>query len=430
MLWETLRTILGIALLLAVAWGFSLDRRAMPWRLVLTGLATQLVLAGLLFRSEMGRMVFGTLNDAVLALLAPAKAGAEFVFGPLAISPGGEGSLGFILAFQAFPLAIFFAALTALLYYAGLMQRVIRLLARFFQRSLGVTGVEATAAASNIFVGIESMLAIRPYLATAKPHEIAVVLTAGMATIASTVLALYVGVLLPYFPGIAGHLLIANLLSAPAALIMARILVPAPAGSAPSAVEDSPSALADPPRAGSSVEAITQGANDGLKLVLGITAVLIAFVGLLALVNNGIGWIGGWVGFPGITLQSLLAWVFLPFVWMIGVPSADALAASELLALRLVATEVPAFVGLANGLQAGTWQDARSVVILAYALCGFAHLPSLGIFVGGLCALAPEQRTVAGRLAWRVLLASTLACLLTGAIAGLLGAFVGLPDLG
>lgn len=174
------------------------------------------------------------------------------------------------------------------------------------------------------------------------------------------------------------------------------------------------------------MEAITQGANDGLKLVFGIAAVLVAFVGLLALANTGIGWAGGWLGFPNTTLESLLAWVFLPFVWMLGVPSADALAAAELLALRLVATEIPSFVALAGSLEAGSWNDPRSVVILAYALCGFAHLPSLGIFVGGLCALAPEQRGAAGRLAWRVLLASTLACLLTGAIAGLLGGFVGL----
>jgi concentrative nucleoside transporter, CNT family len=381
----------------------------------------------LLFQLEFGRMIFSMLNQAVGALLAPARAGAEFVFGPLALPPGAEGSLGFILAFQAFPLAIFFASLAGLLYYFGVMQWVVSSLARFFRRSLGVTGVEATAAASNIFIGIESMLTIRPYLATAKPHEIAVILTAGMATIASTMLGLYVGILAPFFPGIAGHLLIANLLSAPAAVLMARILVPAPSlnGSPVEAPSGTmlPETL-DLPRSGSCVEAITQGANEGLKLIFGITAVLVAFVGLLALVNAGMGWMGSWFGFPSLTLESVLAWIFLPFVWMIGIPAADAFAASELLALRLVATEIPSFVGLAESLEAGSWSDPRSAVILAYALCGFAHLPSLGIFIGGLCALAPEQRGVAGRLAWRVLLASTLACLLTGAIAGLLGGFL------
>jgi concentrative nucleoside transporter, CNT family len=428
MLWQTVRGSLGIALLLLVAWVFSQDRRATPWRLIGVALATQLGLGLLLFQLAFGRVVFSWLNGAVVALLAPARTGAEFVFGPLAVPAGEQGSLGLILAFQAFPIAIFFAALTALLYHLGVMQRVIHTLARFFRRSLGITGVEATVAASNVFVGIESMLTIRPYLATAQPHELAVVLTAGMSTIASTMLGLYVGVLQPHFPGIAGHLITANLLSAPAAVMMARLLVPAPLAREPLAGHESRALLPEQleeARYGSSVEAITQGANDGLKLALGITAVLIAFVGLLTLANAGIGWLGGWVGQPQATLQSLLAWVFVPFVWMIGVPINDALPASELLALRLVATEVPAFVSLAGSLQAGQWSDPRSVVILAYALCGFAHLPSLGIFVGGLCALAPEQKGVVGTLAWRVLLASTLACLLTGAVAGLLGGFTG-----
>ena len=424
MLWQAVRGSLGILLLLLVAWLFSQDRRATPWRLIGVAMATQLGLGLLLFHAAIGRLVFSWLNGAVVALLAPARTAAEFVFGPLAVPGGEEGSLGLILAFQAFPIAIFFSALTALLYHLGVMQRVIHGLARFFRRSLGITGVEATVAASNVFVGIESMLTIRPYLAAARPHELAVVLTAGMATIASTMLGLYVGVLQPHFPGIAGHLITANLLSAPAAVMMARILVPEPqpqlqpCGLLP--------VLAEADRCGSSVEAITQGANDGLRLALGITAVLIAFVGLLTLANTGIGWLGSWVGQPQVSLQSLLAWVFVPFVWMIGVPWADALAASELLALRLVATEVPSFVSLAASLEAGTWSDPRSVVILAYALCGFAHLPSLGIFVGGLCALAPEQKGVVGKLAWRALLAATLACLLTGAVAGLLGGFTGL----
>lgn len=432
--WDEIRAIAGIAVLVLVAWALSQNRRAMPWRIIWVALLSQAVLAFILFRLEFGRTIFAGLNSAVLALMAPARAGAEFVFGPLAVPPEAEGSMGFILAFQAFPLAVFFAALAGLLYFLGIMPWVVRTLARMFQRGLRITGVEATASASNIFVGIESMLTIRPYLAAAKPHEIAVILTAGMATIASTILGLYVGVLEPFFPGIGGHLLTANLISAPAAVMMARILVPAPKveGTADSEKEESPVPLSEiagesPP--GSSVEAITRGANEGLKLAFGITAVLIAFVGLLALVNTGLGWMGGWVGFPDAKLESLLAWVFLPFVWLIGVPAADVFQASELLALRLVATEVPAYVALAQGLEAGTWSDSRSVVILAYALCGFAHIPSLGIFIGGLCALVPEQRAVAGRMAWRVLLAATLACLLTGAVAGLLGGFLGLPAL-
>jgi len=363
-------------------------------------------------------MAFVWANDAVGALLEQARAGALFVFGPLALPPGAEGSLGFVLAFQALPTAIFFAALTALLYHVRILPWMVRGFARFFQRSLGVSGVEATVSASNLFVGIESMLTVRPYLAKAQPHEIAVVLTAGMATIASTVLGLYVGILQTEFPTIAGHLLTANFLSAPAAVLMSRVLVPAPRENAANAVEPMP--ISDPPRAGSAVEAITQGANEGLKLAFGIVAVLIAFVGLVALANLLLGGVGGWFGFPELRLESLLAWVFLPFAWMIGVPAADAMGVAELLAIRLVSTEVPAFQQLAITMSEGAWSSEHAVVIAAYALCGFAHLPSLGIFAGGLCALVPEQSAVVGKVAWRALLAATLACLMTGAIAGLL----------
>jgi concentrative nucleoside transporter, CNT family len=423
MLWDILRAILGVGVLLAVAWAFSTDRRAMPWKLIAAALLTQVVAGLLLFHVEAGRMVFSLANRAVTALLDPARKGAEFVFGPLADPPGSEGSIGFVFAFQALPTAIFFAALTGLLYYAGIMQRVVRAFARFFQRTLGVTGVEATTAAGNIFVGIEALLTVRPYLEKARPHELAVVLTAGMATIASTVLGLYVGMLQPFFPSIAGHLLTANLLSAPAAVMMARILVPAPrsmtdrSGLAP---EVEFAEIRDVSPDGSVAEALTRGANDGLKLALGITAVLVAFVGLLALLNGILGEVGGWFQHPGLTLESLLAWVFLPFVWLIGVPGPDAFRVAELLSLRVVATEVPAYMALAESLEEGLWQNPRSAVIAAYALCGFAHIPSLGVFVGGLCALVPDQRSTIGKLAWRALLAATLACLLTGAVAGLL----------
>ncbi len=416
-------------LFMALAWALSTDRRAMPWRLAGVAVLTQIVVGAILFHLELGRTLFATLNQAVTALLEPAREGATFVFGALSLPPEAEGSLGFILAFQALPTAIFFAALTALLYYFGILQWVVRGFALFFQRSLGITGVEATSAASNLFVGIESMLTVRPYLAQAKPHEIAVVLAAGMATIASTVLGLYVGILQPVFPDIAGHLLTANLLSAPAAVLMARILVPAPRkidvlGSAHT--DEMPTSPIQTVRPGSAIEAITQGANEGLKLAFGITAVLIAFVGLLALANSILGAVGGWVGKPDITLESLLAWIFLPFAWLMGITASDAFQAAELLALRLVATEVPAYFALATGIQQNTWSDPRSVVIMAYALCGFAHLPSLGIFAGGLCALVPEQKTVIGQLAWRALLAATLACLMTGAMAGILCAGSGL----
>lgn len=410
-----LQSVLGIAVLLTLGWLASENRRVVAWRVIAAGLTIQIVAALAIFHLPFGRHVFLVANDAVVALLAQAQHGAEFVFGPLAIPPGQPGSLGFVLAFQALPTAIFFAALTAFLYQIGLLPRLIRGFAHLFRRSLGVSGVEAMTAASNLFVGIESALTIRPYLAKLQRHEFAVILTAGMATIASTVLGLYVAALAPVFPTIAGHLLTANLLSAPAAIIFARLLVPPPLTEPPTATE----LIFEFERKSNWIQSLTEGAQEGLKLVFGITAVLIAFVGLLALLNLIVGGIGGWIGYPEFQVQTFLGWIFAPLAWLMGVPGSDAIRVGELLGLRLVATEVPAYFELSKWMGSAQPLDPRSMVITVYALCGFAHVPSLGIFVGGLTALVPERAADIGSIAVRCLLAATLACLLTGAVAGL-----------
>jgi len=415
-MWDFLRAIPGVLLLLAIAWALSENRRRVPWRVVWVGLAIQVVAGLLIFHLPWGRQLFLAANNAVNALLSQARQGAEFVFGALATPPGEEGSIGFFLAFQALPTAIFFAALTALLYHIGLLPRIVRLFARLFQRTLGVSGVESVTAASNLFVGIESALTIKPYLLKLRRHEFAVILTAGMATIASTVLGLYVSALAPVFPTIAGHLLTANFLSAPAAILFARLLVPPGEPDDEQLDRDFTFRF---PRSGNWVQSLTEGAMEGLKLAMGIAAVLVAFVGLLALLNVGIGGVGGWFGAPDFTLQTLLGWIFAPLAWLMGVPWAESGRVGELLGLRLVATEVPAYFQLAGWMEGEQPLDARSMVIAVYALCGFAHIPSLGIFVGGLTALVPERATEIGSVAVRCLIAATLACLLTGTVAGL-----------
>ncbi len=410
-----LQSLLGIFILLLVGWLLSENRRVIAWRVIGVGLSIQIVAALAIFHLPFGRQVFLVVNQAVVTLLAQAQRGAEFVFGPLAVPPGEPGSLGFVLAFQALPTAIFFAALTALLYHVGLLPKLIRGFTHLFRRSLGVSGVEAMTAASNLFVGIESALTIRPYLAKLQRHELAVILTAGMATIASTVLGIYVAALAPVFPTIAGHLLTANFLSAPAAIIFARLLIP------PSAIgaNTAPEPIFEFERKSNWIESLTSGSQEGLKLVFGITAVLIAFVGLLALLNVIVGGIGGWFGHPGFQIQTFLGWIFAPFAWLIGVPTGESVRVGELLGLRLVATEVPAYFELSKWMTSGLPLDPRTMVITVYALCGFAHVPSLGIFVGGLTALVPERAADIGSIAIRCLIAATLACLLTGAIAGL-----------
>lgn len=413
---DLLRGILGVAVLLGLGWVASENRRAVPWRVLGVSLVIQLVAAALIFHLPIGRQGFLWANNAVLSLLGQAQEGAEFVFGPLAKAPGEPGSLGFVLAFQALPTAVFFAALTALLYQIGILPKLVKMFARLFQRSLGVSGVEGVAAASNLFVGIESALAIRPYLAKAPRHELAVILTAGMATIASTVLGIYVTILAPVFPAIAGHLLTANFLSVPAAILFARLLVPPPGEEKPRSRSEGGFAFV---KKGNWVQSVTEGAMEGFKLACGIAAVLIAFVGLLALLNVLLGGIGGWFGHPGFQLQTVLGWVFTPVAWVMGVSWGDAARVGQLLGLRFVATEIPAYFQMADWMAGANPLGARSMVIAVYALCGFAHIPSLGIFTGGLTALVPERATEIGGIAVRCLVAATLACLLTGTMAGL-----------
>lgn len=398
----------GVAVLLAVAWIFSTDRRTVNWRLLGGGLALQALFALFVFHVPAGSAMFRALNTGVLRVLQAASAGQEFLFGPLAAPPGAEGSLGFILAFQGLPTIVFFSALMAILYYIRLMPLLVRGFAWVFTRLLGVSGAESLCAASNIFVGVESAFTVRPYLSRMTRSELTVVLTAGMATVASNVLALYVMSLQRTFPSIAGHLVSASVLSAPAALIMAKLLVPE---------TDHPVTLgkvvaAHYEREPNVFEAVINGANAGLKLVLGISALLLAVLGLVALADMLLGAFGGW------SLARVLGLVCYPFALVLGVHPADAPLVAELIGLRAVATEIPAYRQLAAALEQGAIQP-RSAVIATYALCGFAHVASMAIFVGGVTALVPEKTSAVAGTGFRALLAATLACLLTAAMAGI-----------
>jgi len=279
---------IGIFILLGVGWLLSKNRRGLNWRCVGTGVGIQLLLGFLVFRAPGSRAFFLWLNKVVLKLLEAASAGQEFLFGPLAVQPGQEKSLGFILAIQGLPLIIFFAALMGLLYYWRVMPLIIRGFAWFFSRVMRISGAESLCAASNIFVGIESATVVRPYLARMTRSEICVILTAGMATVASSVLGVYVSFLSEVFPEIAGHLISASIMSAPAAIVMAKILVPE---------TEEPVTLGQDikleyQRESGAVEAVINGATAGVKLVVGICALLIAFLGLVALINLLLGGIG------------------------------------------------------------------------------------------------------------------------------------------
>lgn len=414
----------GIFLLILIAWLFSPDKRNINWRVIIWGVLLQLGIAAFIFLVPAGTKFFLFLNDVAIKVLGSASAGARFVFGRLALSPGeisesGETSLGFILAFQAFPTIIFFSALISILYYFNIMQKVIRAFAYVFTKLMRVSGAESLVTASNIFVGVESALTVRPYLAKMTRSELCTVLTAGMATVSSNILALYVFSLKEQLPTIAGHLISASLLSAPAALVMSKVLLPEKEHPETLGVHVQPYYE----REASLFEAVIKGANEGLKMIAGIVALLIAVLGLVSLfellltaigsrINGAFGWHIGW------SLKELLGYCFYPLTLILGVPAADAGVISRIIAERSIVTEVVAYRDLGDAMSKGLLVHPRSAVIAVYALCGFAHLASMAIFVGGTAALAPEKTRAIASVAIRALVAATLACLMTACVAG------------
>lgn len=414
----------GIFALMGAAWVFSKDRRNINWRVVFWGVVLQLLFALFIFHIPVGLSLFKWANYIVVKVLSFANAGMYFVFGPLAVSPGatglaGEKSIGFILAFQALPAVIFFSSLMALLYHIGIMQRIVKVFTWVFTRLMRISGAEALCTSSNILTGIESVFTIRPYIEEMTPSELCMILTAGMATIASTVMAVYVGFLYKEFPNIAGHLVSASILSAPAAIVMSKLLYP----------EDRhPKTLGQVlevhyEKSSSWVEAIIRGSGEGVKMVVGIVALLLAFLGLLEMVNWFMASLGNWIGAAvgatlDLSLQKILSLIYYPFSFLMGVPLQDISKVSTLLGERSIVTELVSYQHLAEYIRQGRLTNLRSIVIAAYALCGFAHIASLAIFVGGTAAIAPSRAKDLARLGFRALYAATLACLMTGAVAG------------
>lgn len=414
----------GIFILMAFAWSLSTDRKVVNWRVILWGLAMQIFFAAFIFLMPAGTQFFLLINDMLVRVLSVANEGAKFLFGVLAISPGatgpnGEQSLGWIFVFQALPTIIFFSSLMAILYYIGVMPWFIKIFSKAFTRLMKISGAEALCTSSNIFVGIEAMTTIRPYLDKMTRSELCTILTAGMATIASTVLALYVYILQNEFPMIAGHLVSATILSAPAAVIMSKLLMPETESPETLGIDVKPHYEKE----SSIIEATINGANAGMVLALGIVALLISFLGLVALfdlvlvgaggnINSAVGLNIDW------SLSGLLGYIFYPFTLVIGVPPSDAFEIAKLIGERAVLTETKSYMDLAVLISKGTLNDPRSAYLATYALCGFAHIASLAIFVGGTAALAPKRIKDLAAVGPRALLAATLACLMTASVAG------------
>ncbi len=413
----------GIFVLMLIAWSISKNRRNVNRSVIFWGVVLQLVFAAFIFAVPVGAKAFLFVNDGVVHLLSFAQAGTRFVFGRLALSPGevsssNESSLGFILAFQSFPTIIFFSALMSLLYFFNIMPRLIGAFSWIFNRLMKVSGAESLAAASNIFVGVESALTIKPYLREMTDSELCTLLTVGMATVSSNILALYVFSLKAQFPNIAGHLISASILSAPAALIMSKLILPEDGHPKTLGVNVTPYYEKDK----TFFEAIINGASAGVKMIVGITALLIAVLGLVAVAdaflvflgsraNVLIGWQIDW------SLKGLLGYMFYPFTLILGVPFNEAGTVARLIGERAILTEVVAYQDLGAAISQGAI-GMRSAVITAYALCGFAHLASVAIFVGGTSMIVPEKTRQIASVAFRALIAATLACLMTAAVAG------------
>lgn len=414
---DRLRSAGGIAVLLALCFAMSRNRRRIDWRLVGIGIGLQALFAAVLLGSSFGRGAFSRANDAIVALLDYSKEGAKFLFSSHLTGQLEPAVINF--AFGVLPSIVFFSSLMAVMYHLGLMQLVIRGISRAMQRTMRTSGAETLSTAANIFVGqTEAPLLVRPFVAKMTKSELLVVMAGGMANTAGGVLAAYVGMLYAYFPDIAGHLLAQSILSAPAALVTSKMIWPE---------DGTPTTLGnthiDIPKVDSNVvEAAARGASEGLSLAFNVAAMLIAFIALVAMLDGGLAAFTGFIGLTPITFQKLAGVVFIPFAWVMGVPAPDCEYIGRLLGQKIILNEFVAYGTLARDLANGAVViSERAVLIATYALSGFANVGSIGILIGGIGSLAPERRGDIASLGILAVIAGSFATFLTACFAGILG---------
>ncbi len=416
MLLTILHGVLGLFALLFIAWLLSEERFAPPWRIVIGGVCLQIALALLLIKFAPAAKPLLLLNDAVGGLQKATDTGTSLVFGYLGGAPlpfvETHPGASFILAFRAFPLVIVISALASLLLYWGILQRIVAVFAWGLYRTLGIGGALGLGAAVHIFVGmIEAPLLVRPYLLTLSRGELFALMSCGMAGIAGTVMVIYASLLGAAIPDALSHILIASVISTPAALAVAALMIPfRPEGDASAKL-----IVENPPA--STMDAIARGTLDGVGFLAAIIAMLIVLVALVTLVNLALGLLPQWAGAP-ITLERIFALGFQPLLWLIGIPGNEIGTAASLMGTKTVINEFVAYLDLAHLPQNAL--SPRTRLMMTYALCGFANFGSAGIMIGGMTAMAPErQREIVG-LAMRSLISGTLATLMSGAVVGML----------
>jgi CNT family concentrative nucleoside transporter len=424
--------IVGIATMIGIAFLMSANRKRINWRLIGMGLSVQLVLGVLILKTTAGRTVFEFAGRIVTGLLGFSREGARFIFGnlidnqiPVGVPDGAAGldrTAGFVaetmsfFAFSVLPTIIFFSSLMTVLYYLGIMQRVVKGIAWVMQKTLGTSGAETLSAAGNIFMGqTEAPLLIKPFVNSMTRSELTTVMVGGFATVAGGVLAAYVGFLQGYFPSIAAHLLAASVMNMPAGIVISKILVPeldepVTKGSLRVHVEKKETGV---------IDAAASGAGQGLQLALNVGAMLLAFVALVAMVDFGLGWFGGLFGQPQWSLQYLLGLALRPLVWLMGVPWQDAGTVGGLVGIKIGLNEFFAYIQFA-GEMAGHALQPRSAVITTYALLGFANFSSIAIQIGGIGGLAPDRRHEIAGLGLRAMIGGNLAAFMSASLAGML----------
>jgi concentrative nucleoside transporter, CNT family len=414
---QNLQSLIGVIAILGFAFLISENRRAVPWRPVLVGLAVTFVLALLMLKVPQTEIAFGWINRAVEAVAAATRAGTSFVFGyigggPLPFDAKTPGS-DFILAFQALPVVLVMSVLSSLLFYWRIMPPIVRVFSWALEKTLDVGGAAGLSTAANIFVGqVEAPLFIRPYLPLLSRSEMFIVMTGGMAGIAGTVFVLYATILANAIPNAAGHIAVASVLGAPAAILISLIMVPdAKAQHTGGKLEDIEQAF------DSTMDAIVKGTGAGLELLLNIVAMLIVFVALVYLANAILGLLPDVLGAP-LTMQRALGWIMAPVCWLLGIPWSQAVTAGSLMGIKTILNELVAYLQLA-ALPADAL-DPRSRLIMLYAMCGFANFGSLGIMIAGLSTMCPAKRNEVISLGLKSIVSGTLTTCLLGAIVGVI----------
>ncbi len=410
-----LRAFTGLSVFVLFAWILSENRRKINWKTIIAGLSGQIVIAVILLKLPLFKDLFFSLNTLVLSLEDSAKAGTSFVFGYLggAALPFDEKIPGasYILAFRGLPLVLLMSALSALLFYWKILPRVVKSFSWLLQKTMQIGGAEGVGAASNIFVGmIEAPLFVRPYLKNMTRSEIFSLMTCGMATVAGTVMVLYASILSQVIPDAMGHILIASVISAPAAITVAKIMIP-------ETDRITSGEIIAPETYLSSMDAVTKGTLQGVQLLINIIAMLIVLVALVHLLNIILELLPH-IGGEAVTLQRVLGYIMAPVVWLMGIPAEESFAAGSLMGTKTVLNEFIAYIEMSR-LSPGTL-STRSMMIMTYGMCGFANPGSLGIMIGGMGTMAPERRDEIVSLGFRSIIAGTLAACMTGTVAGMI----------